>query len=151
MLSFRGTGIGRCGRCGDGGGKLVGGSQGGASAAPPPTGLLRRRTRVQTFVPQSPDHSIVPDPVSQGFFRIIKNQGGGGPPPQPPPPPDQSDHSGKKRNLQKGKSGQAIFGTPSFGSKAPSPPPPLPPPLLKRSPAVSPWVVLGWVYACPQR
>ena len=38
----------------------------------------------------------------QGFFRIIKNQGGGGPLPQNPlpPSPDQSDHSGKKRNLQ---------------------------------------------------
>ena len=31
---------------------------------------------------------------------------------------------GKERNLQPGKSGQAPFGTPSFGSKTPSPPPP---------------------------
>ena len=62
----------------------------------------------------------------QGFFRIIKNQGGGGPLPQNPlpPSPDQSDHRGKKRNLQKGKSGQAIFGTPNFVSKTPFPPPP---------------------------
>ena len=63
----------------------------------------------------------------QGFFRIIKSQGGGGGDPSPktlsPPSPDQSDHRGKKRNLQLGKSGQAIFGTPSFGSKTPSPPP----------------------------
>ena len=38
----------------------------------------------------------------QGFFRIIKSQGGGGALPQNPlpPSPDQSDHSGKKRNLQ---------------------------------------------------
>ena len=63
----------------------------------------------------------------------LKTKGGGPLPQNPlPPSPDQSDHSGKKRNLQQGKSGQAIFGTPSFGSKTPSPPPP--PPLLKRSP-----------------
>ena len=39
---------------------------------------------------------------TQGFFRIIKSQGGGGPLPQNPlpPSPDQSDHRGKKRNLQ---------------------------------------------------
>ena len=35
----------------------------------------------------------------QGFFRI-KNQGGGLPQNPLPPSPDQSDHSGKKRNLQ---------------------------------------------------
>ena len=39
----------------------------------------------------------------------------------PPPPPDQSDHRGKKRNLQQGKSGQAIFGTQFFGSQTPPP------------------------------
>ena len=40
-------------------------------------------------------------PPPRGLLRIIKNQGGGTPPPTPPPPsPDQSDHSGKKRNLQ---------------------------------------------------
>ena len=71
----------------------------------------------------------------QGFFRIIKNQGGGVPLPQNPlpPSPDQSDHRGKKRNLQSGKSGQAIFGTPSFGSKPPSPLPPPPPPRSKEA------------------
>ena len=64
-------------------------------------------------------------PCPQGFFRIIKNQGGGASPPNPLPlSPDQSDHRGKKRNLHLGNSGQAIFGTPSFGSKTPSPPPP---------------------------
>ena len=69
---------------------------------------------------------LPPDAASPAFFRIIKNQRGGGPLPQNPlpPSPDQSDHRGKKRNLQEGKSGQAIFGTPSFGSKTPSPPPP---------------------------
>ena len=35
---------------------------------------------------------------TQGFFRIIKNQGGGDPSPKTPSPPPQSDHSGKKRN-----------------------------------------------------
>ena len=39
-----------------------------------------------------------------------------------PPPPGQSDHSGKKRNLQWGKSGWAIFGTQTFGSQPPPPP-----------------------------
>ena len=45
-----------------------------------------------------------------------------------PRPPDQSDHSGKKRNLQLGKSCQATLGTQTFGSQAPPslpPPPPL--------------------------
>ena len=61
----------------------------------------------------------------QGFFTITKNKRGGGLPQSPLPPSlDQSDHRGKKRNLQKVKSGQAIFGTPSFGSKTPSPLPP---------------------------
>ena len=60
----------------------------------------------------------------QGFFSLPQNP--------LPPSPDQSDHSGEKRNLQLGKSGQAIFGTPSFGSKTPSPPPPLPPPAQKK-------------------
>ena len=54
-----------------------------------------------------------------------RTRGGGGLPQNPlPPSPDQSDHRGKKRNLQSGKSGQAIFGTQNFGSKTPSPPPP---------------------------
>ena len=43
--------------------------------------------------------------------------GGGG-----TPVPDQSDHSGKKRNLLLEKSGRAMFGTQSFGSQT-SPPP----------------------------
>ena len=47
---------------------------------------------------------------------------------QPPPPPDQSDHCGKKRNLQLGKSDWAIFGAETFGSQTP---PPLLPPLFK--------------------
>ena len=42
--------------------------------------------------------------------------------------PDQSDHRGKKRNLQWGNSCWAIFGTQTFGSQTPPPPPP--PPLL---------------------
>ena len=66
----------------------------------------------------------------------LKTKGRGASPKTPSPPsPDQSDHSAKKRNLQLGKSGRAIFGTPSFGSKTPSPPPP---PLLKRSPPPPP-------------
>ena len=75
---------------------------------------------------------------SQGFFRIIKNQGGGGGFPKTPSPPPQTKVTiaGKNGKLQPGKSGQAIFGTPSFGSKTPSPLPPPPP--LKRSPAPSP-------------
>ena len=37
----------------------------------------------------------------QGFFRIIKNQGGDPSPKTPSPPsPHQSDHRGRKRNLQ---------------------------------------------------
>ena len=83
--------------------------------------------------PPPPPPSGPPPPNPQGFFRIIKNPtGGGDPSPKTPlpPSPDQSDHRGKKRNLQSGKSGQAIFGTPSFGSKTPSPPPP--PPALKK-------------------
>ena len=44
------------------------------------------------------------------------------PPWTPPPPTDQSDHSGKKRNLQLGKFGWAIFGTQNFGSQPPLPP-----------------------------
>ena len=39
-------------------------------------------------------------PPPPGFFRIIKNQGGGLPQNPLPPSPDQSDHRGKKRNLQ---------------------------------------------------
>ena len=35
----------------------------------------------------------------------------------PPPPRRRSDHCGKKRNLQLGKSGRAIFGTQNFGSQ----------------------------------
>ena len=34
-----------------------------------------------------------------------------------PPPPDPRDHRGKKRNLQLGKCGWAIFGTQTFGSQ----------------------------------
>ena len=41
----------------------------------------------------------------------------------PPPPPDQSDQRGRKRNLQLGKCGQAIFGTQMFWVPAPPPPP----------------------------
>ena len=44
----------------------------------------------------------------------------------PPSPPDQSDHRGKKRNLQSGKSCWATFGTQNFGSQTPEPPPPPP-------------------------
>ena len=57
-------------------------------------------------------------PPPEGVFGIIKNQR--------PPPPDQSDPREKKRNLQKGKSGPAIFGTHIFGSQTPSPPSPSP-------------------------
>ena len=38
------------------------------------------------------------------------------------PPPDQSDHRGKTRNLQSGKSGGAIVGTQTFGPVPPPPP-----------------------------
>ena len=38
--------------------------------------------------------------------------------------PLESDHRGKKRNLQSGKSYQAIFGTQTFRSHTPSPLPP---------------------------
>ena len=48
---------------------------------------------------------------------------GGGVTPPPPwtpsPPSDQSDCRGKKRNLQKGQSSWAIFGTQAFGSQTP--------------------------------
>ena len=39
-----------------------------------------------------------------------------------PPPLDQSDHRGKKRNLQEAKSGRAIFGLQPYGSQTPPPP-----------------------------
>ena len=62
----------------------------------------------------------------------------GGP---PPPKPDQSDHCGRKRHLQQGKSGRAIFSPQPLGSQIPTlllcnitPPPllqsPTPPPPL---------------------
>ena len=54
-------------------------------------------------------------------------------PPPPPlwtPPPNQNDHRGKKRNLQQGKSGRAIFGAPLLG---PIPPLPFPPFLCSSS------------------
>ena len=41
----------------------------------------------------------------------------------PLPTPDQSDHSGKQRNLPLEKSGSAILGTQTFGSPPPPPPP----------------------------
>ena len=55
----------------------------------------------------------------------VHHRGKGGNPlePPPPPPPGQSDHRGKKRNLQKGESGWAIFGTQFFESQIPPPPP----------------------------
>ena len=67
--------------------------------------------------------------------------GGGVPPPGPPsPPPDQSDHRGKKRNLQKGKSDRAVFGTQTFGSQTPPPPPSLP----SNTSLGSPTVIFFW-------
>ena len=45
----------------------------------------------------------------------------GGTPRTPPPLPDQRDHRGKQRNLQSGKSDQAIFGTQTFRSQTPPP------------------------------
>ena len=45
----------------------------------------------------------------------------------PPPPPRPKGHHEKKRNLTSGKSGRAIFGTQTFGSR---PPPPTQHPLL---------------------
>ena len=52
----------------------------------------------------------------QGVLRRIPKA------PNPlPQPSDQSDHRGKKQNLQKGKSGWAIFGTQNFGPQTPPP------------------------------
>ena len=55
-------------------------------------------------------------------MAVHRRRRGGLSPPAPPPPPDQSDHRGKKRNLQWGKHCRAIFGTQNFGSQTPIPP-----------------------------
>ena len=73
---------------------------------------------------------------SRVFFRIIKNQGGGGSPKTPSPPPWTKVTIVGKNEIYKGKSGQATFGTPNFGSNPP-------PPLLKRSPAPPIFSFLG--------
>ena len=61
----------------------------------------------------------------QGSIRMAvhRRRRTGLPPSGPPPPPDQSDHRGKERSLPLGKSGWAIFGTPTFGSQTPPPSP----------------------------
>ena len=63
--------------------------------------------------------------AGQGSIRMAVHRRRRPPPPPDPLPPDQRDHCGKTRNLQSGKSGQASFGTQTFG-----PPPPLPPLLM---------------------
>ena len=78
--------------------------------------------------------------VAQGGCAWAMNMGqacaefffGKGP---PHPPQDQSDHRGKQRHLQSGKSCRPIFGTQTFGSQTPPPPPRNTP--LKHSPAIS--------------
>ena len=52
-------------------------------------------------------------------MAVHRRRSEGPPPPPGPPPPNQSDHRGKKRNLQLGKSGWAIFGTQTFGTPPP--------------------------------
>ena len=89
-------------------------------ASPPP---LPPQTRKQCVILE------VSPPPRASLFRIIK---GRAPKPPCPPSPDQIDHRGKKRNLQQGTSGQAIFGAQSFGSQ---PPPPL---CSKECPAPTP-------------
>ena len=74
--------------------------------------------------PPTSSHHFMPSPctVTPGdvFERLTTARGGGGL--TPPPLDPQSDHSGKKRNLQRGKSDQAIFGTRTFGSQTSLPP-----------------------------
>ena len=55
------------------------------------------------------------------------------PPPLDPHPPDQTDHRGKKRNLQSGKSGRAICGTHTCTH------PPTPSPNSNTSPRMGRW------------
>ena len=70
-----------------------------------------------------------PGPRKGATTRRNVTRGGGTPPPPGPPPP----HRGKERNLPKGESCRAIFGTQTFGSQTPPSPP------LKRRP----WEPLG--------
>ena len=62
--------------------------------------------------------------LARGVLECLYIVGGAPPPPPPPghPPPDQSDHRGKNRNLQSGKSCRAIFGTQTSRSQTPYPP-----------------------------
>ena len=61
-------------------------------------------------------------PAPRGSIRMAVHRSmGGTPPPWTPPPPDQSDHSGKKRNLQYRKFCRAMFDTQFVGSQSPPP------------------------------
>ena len=66
------------------------------------------------------------NPGRMMYHRVQRTPAPGGlpsPPVPPPPPRDQSDHRGRKRNLQLGTSCQAIFGAQTFGFQIPPTPP----------------------------
>ena len=101
-------------------------------------GGLKRNTpslwylRVQYPFPRTiddVDDHAKPSPFGREVIEWPYAAGGAAPPPPPPGPPlqDHSDHRGTQRNVQKGKSGPAIFGTQTLGSQTPPPPRLIPP------------------------
>ena len=91
---------------------------------PPPLPMFKADSQSFASAPFGGDHRGTLGGGGGPSQTPLPRRGGGGLPQTPlPPSPDQSDHRGEKRYLQQGKSGQAIFGAPSFGSNPPPPPP----------------------------
>ena len=76
--------------------------------------------------PRTQENVLDPPPPSGSVIMSVhrRRRGGGRPPLPDPPPPLHTKVTivGTKRNLQRRKSGRAIFGTQLFGPRSPPPP-----------------------------